>query len=174
MSFLFWNRGTCGKWGNGFIWRFQCAFLFCIAWNQMPNMPRTLIYPRPVCVESCSLVSVWTFVVVHAPCFPTINWSHLELSNHSQPLLQPQRYTNMTTLLPISESNPEKVNSVSISLQWTLGRLKWGFCQSLGPALSTCMAVPGSSVVYQIHMKVSITARYCQNIPVQTFSVSFS
>lgn len=67
-------------------------------------------------------------------------------------------------LLDRSEPFRSKVQSVYVSPQRTQGRLRWVSCQFLGPALSTCTAVPGSSVVSQIRMKVSIMARYCQQV----------
>lgn len=129
----------------------------------MASMSYTLISPRPVRLQSChctgvSWVSVWPFC--HRVChFLTSNCSITHSINRS--------YSEILTwqlLRDRSEPYPQKVHSVYVSPQRTQGRLKWVSCQFLGPALSTCTAVPGSSPVSQIHMKVSIMARYCPKV----------
>lgn len=172
LSFFFssWNRGTCRKWGNTVIWRFNCApsffFLSRVAWNAW----------RILCVLICSisllqcahravLCSVLTIVfgfkcltvfvvVVPATCLPSIHCFPLSIITASN-----AEILTIKLCLTKLESIHKEGSSISVSPQLTRGSLKWVSCQYLGPAMSTCMAVPESSQACQTPMKTSTMAR---------------
>lgn len=93
-------------------------------------------------------------VVVPATCLPSIHCFPLSIITASN-----AEILTIKLCLTKLESIHKEGSSISVSPQLTRGSLKWVSCQYLGPAMSTCMAVPESSQACQTPMKTSTMAR---------------